>query len=203
MARRTDPPIQPKHFDSIPEIDSAIQKLRRRLSEVELLREEKVHVDDQRGDNAESSIRETILSIFGPHSPEYSEHQYHSIWAGARGINESEHSRQQKFQSGISATLTMLQGLVQRLHVVFLWILDATSILRFRAEWISRSVYGAAIVSVLGTSVGVYQDAFNEQKYPFEGRWEVKVRKAEQTTFVANHTVVLAYSRTAKVYWGY
>src|SRR5438046_1468148 len=43
--------------------------------------------------------------------------------------------------------------------VIFLWILDATSVLRFRSEWVSRSVYGAAIVSVLGTSVAVYQDA--------------------------------------------
>src|ERR1022692_5321363 len=54
--------------------------------------------------------------------------------------------------------------------VVFLWILDSTSILRFRSEWVSRSVYGAAIVSVLGTSVAVYKDAFAAKAYPYEGR---------------------------------
>src|SRR5436309_1899649 len=43
--------------------------------------------------------------------------------------------------------------------VLFLWILDATEILPFRAAWVSKSVYGAAIVSVLGTSVAVYRDA--------------------------------------------
>jgi hypothetical protein len=54
--------------------------------------------------------------------------------------------------------------------LLFLWIMDAVSILRFRAEWVSKSVYGAAIVSILGTSVGVYQQAFSENKYPYEGR---------------------------------
>jgi hypothetical protein len=32
--------------------------------------------------------------------------------------------------------------------VLYLWILDATSILPFRSPWVSSSVYGAAIVSV-------------------------------------------------------
>ena len=52
--------------------------------------------------------------------------------------------------------------------VVCLWLLDAVSILRFRSEWVSRSVWGAAIVSILGTGVGVFQGAFAERKYPYE-----------------------------------
>ena len=55
--------------------------------------------------------------------------------------------------------------------VLFLWILDATSILKFRSEWISKSIYGAAIVSVIGTSVGVYKDYFDQNKYPYSGKW--------------------------------
>src|SRR5437763_1364461 len=57
--------------------------------------------------------------------------------------------------------------------VLFLWIMDATGILPFKAAWISKSVYGAAIVSVLGTSVGVYKDYFNARKYPYEGAWQI------------------------------
>jgi len=41
--------------------------------------------------------------------------------------------------------------------VLFLWIMDATGILPFRAAWISKAVYGAAITSILGTSVAVYK----------------------------------------------
>ena len=42
--------------------------------------------------------------------------------------------------------------------VLFLWIMDATGLLPFRAAWISKAVYGAAITSILGTSVAVYKD---------------------------------------------
>src|SRR5258708_1191620 len=41
--------------------------------------------------------------------------------------------------------------------VLCLWILDAVNVLRFRSEWVARSIWTAAIVSVLGTGVGVFQ----------------------------------------------
>ncbi len=87
--------------------------------------------------------------------------------------------------------------------VVFLWILDSTSILRFRSEWVSRSVYGAAIVSVLGTSVAVYKDAFATKAYPYEGRWQVTVSDPTSNKLIANHSVVLSFSDSAGEYWGY
>jgi hypothetical protein len=85
--------------------------------------------------------------------------------------------------------------------VVFLWILDATSLLRFRAEWVGKSIYGAAIASVLGTSVAVYKDAFSERKYPYEGRWEVQIRKDGQ--LIANNQLIMMYSDSAETYWGF
>lgn len=84
--------------------------------------------------------------------------------------------------------------------VVFLWILDATSILRFRSEWVSRSVYTAAIASVLGTSVGVYKDYFSPSKFPFEGAWKVTLVSGSDA---AEHTLLMAYSRDHDEYWGY
>lgn len=87
--------------------------------------------------------------------------------------------------------------------VVFLWILDATSVLRFRSEWVSRSIYGAAIASVLGTSVAVYRDAWDTKKYPYEGRWEVTVTQADTNKLLADRSLILSYSESAQVYWGY
>ena len=88
--------------------------------------------------------------------------------------------------------------------VIFLWILDATSILRFRAEWVSKTIYGAAIASILGTSVAVYQDAFSERKYPYEGRWEMTIQDPNDTQgYLARNSLVLSYSESAGTYWGY
>jgi hypothetical protein len=84
--------------------------------------------------------------------------------------------------------------------VVFLWILDATGILRFRSEWVSRSVYTAAIVSVLGTSVGVYKDYFSPSKFPLEGAWKLTLISGSAS---AEHTLLMAYSRDHGEYWGY
>lgn len=55
------------------------------------------------------------------------------------------------------------------LGVMVLWILDVTDMLLFRSAWVGRSIWLAAIASILGTSVGVYKDAFTEYARPFEG----------------------------------
>ena len=87
--------------------------------------------------------------------------------------------------------------------VVFLRILDAVSIMKFRAEWIVKSVYGAAIVSILGTSAGVYKDAFSESKYPYEGRWDLQIVDDTKKENIIDNTVVLVYSIQSETYWGY
>ena len=74
---------------------------------------------------------------------------------------------------------------------VCLWILDAVSVLRFRSEWVSRGVWGAAIVSILGTGVGVFQGALAERKYLYEGAWTVRVLPHDAQSFIADHSVVL------------
>jgi hypothetical protein len=87
--------------------------------------------------------------------------------------------------------------------VVALWVLDAVSVLQFRSAWVSRGVYGVAIASILGTSVGVYQGAFADRKYPSEGAWDVRVVAVAENSTLAHHQVVLIHSETADVYWGY
>ena len=84
--------------------------------------------------------------------------------------------------------------------VLFLWILDAVSILRFRSEWVSKSVYGAAIVSVLGTSVAVYKDFFAARKYVYEGPWNFQYMEKD---YVKRAHMIILYSDQAGAYWGY
>jgi hypothetical protein len=86
--------------------------------------------------------------------------------------------------------------------LLFLWILDATGILSFRSEWVSRSVYGAAVVSILGTSVGVYKDAFSPIRGPLEGRWDLLIKPAEAQTY-EKYALLLSFSSNARTYGGY
>ncbi|WP_342644885.1 hypothetical protein [Mucilaginibacter sp. CSA2-8R] len=85
--------------------------------------------------------------------------------------------------------------------VIYLWILDATGILPFKNEWISKSVYGAAIVSILGTSVGVYKDYFQSDKYPMRGRWNISISVKNKQ--LADNELNLSYSESSKAYYGY
>jgi hypothetical protein len=87
--------------------------------------------------------------------------------------------------------------------VVYLWILDAVSILRFRAEWIGKSIYGAAMASILGTSAAVYKNAFSDSQYPYEGRWDLQVFDDGKKEEYFNSTVALVYSVQSDAYWGY
>lgn len=87
--------------------------------------------------------------------------------------------------------------------VLFLWIMDATSVLRFRSEWVSKSIYGAAIASIIGTSVAVYSDVFAERKYPYEGRWDLSISLTEPDPSMIRHSAAIIFSETAETYWGY
>jgi hypothetical protein len=86
--------------------------------------------------------------------------------------------------------------------VLFLWILDATSLLTFRAVWMSKAIYGAAIVSVLGTSVGVYKDYFQSSKYPYDGVWHLSLKRSAEAEPI-ECSLLVAYSKNAEKYWGY
>ena len=69
-------------FNSSSELTAAIDKLRRRLSEVEDLDPQAIRFDDQVVSNIEFSIRTTIGEVFGRRSPEFDHYQHWSIWEG-------------------------------------------------------------------------------------------------------------------------
>ncbi|HSY74599.1 MAG TPA: hypothetical protein VK810_03945, partial [Dongiaceae bacterium] len=117
MAKKqaVEPTIESKKFNSLDEIDRAISKLRRRISEVEELKSKGARFNSPETGTAELNIRKAILDIFGPNSPEYHEHQYHTIWSGSQHFNMSASEIQRGFEAGIPSTLGMLSGLVNGL----------------------------------------------------------------------------------------
>lgn len=119
MAQRrtppTPPPIEVRQFTRS-EIDRGIGKLLRRIEEVKSLDPNQIRYDDAKADTVESNIRETILEVFGPRSPEFNAHKNHLIWHGGFNTMDTDGERQQKFANGIPQTVTMLEGLVSRLE---------------------------------------------------------------------------------------
>jgi uncharacterized protein (TIGR02391 family) len=103
----------PKEFTP-EEIDRGIEKLQRRIKDVREL--ERLQHDDQRVDNTQDDVRETIREIFGGKSPEFNQHQYHRIQYGAEYMDMSQTEMQCNFQRGIPRTVAMLEGLVKRLQ---------------------------------------------------------------------------------------
>jgi len=87
--------------------------------------------------------------------------------------------------------------------VIYLWILDATNVLKFRSEWVSKSIYGAAIASVIGTSVGVYKDYFQQDKYPLRGKWQIVLTLPSKHSIIATNEINLSFSENSKTYYGY
>jgi len=98
------------------EIERGIQKLTRRIAEVESLRTEQVHWDDAKVKNVERNIRDTILEIFGPDSPEYGDNEYFRIWHGGYAVGLPDSAHQRQFEKGIPQAITILQGLIDRLE---------------------------------------------------------------------------------------
>lgn len=113
--RKPPPPVEIRKF-SLREIEGCINKLRRRIEEVESLESGSTRYNNAKVSSIESNIRSTILEIFGENSPEYREHRYHQIWHGPILINDTDYDRQEKFEAGIPQTITMLEGLVSRLE---------------------------------------------------------------------------------------
>ena len=89
---------------TLPEVESGIKKLQRRVEEVQNLEPGSVRYDDAKIDNVEANIRETIREIFGPQSPEFQDHQYHQIQHGMQSTLDTDADRQAQFAAGIPQT---------------------------------------------------------------------------------------------------
>lgn len=87
--------------------------------------------------------------------------------------------------------------------VLSLWILNITSIINFKEKWLSKSIWTTVIVSILGSSVGVYKESFSERTYKLEGRWELSIWNNNGEQLVLDKDLILLYSKNSEVYWGY
>jgi len=98
------------------EIDRAIPRLRRRIAEVQQLLKDRVRSSDARVEEVVGRIREDILAIFGPESPQYRTHRYLSIHHGTMYMGMPDHEFQAQFQEGIPQTVTTIEGLIRTLE---------------------------------------------------------------------------------------
>ena len=116
--RRSDPPpIEPREFRSVEEIDSGISKIERRIRDVEQLDVPAAIVDDTGADDVvRSDVRETIREVFGPNSPEFNEHQHIRLWAGPMHTDMSSQEIVEGTERGRRQMIGILKGLIGRLR---------------------------------------------------------------------------------------
>jgi predicted nucleotide-binding protein len=117
MARspRIPPESEPKRW-TLKDIDAGIKKLNRRIEEVRKLDPNKMRHDDAAVDAATRNIKADIAEIFSKQSQEYLTHGAHSVGypEGYGGLDD--HHYQEFFRRGLPKTISMLEGLIQRLE---------------------------------------------------------------------------------------
>jgi diguanylate cyclase (GGDEF)-like protein len=122
--QKTPPPLPPARvFESVADIDRAIEKIRRRIKDVERLASDHVSHRDAVVDNVEHAIVDTIREEFGEGSPQFHRHNYFRIDDGPmRMMGFSENPRafdahkQHQFEQRLPGAITRLQGVIQQLE---------------------------------------------------------------------------------------
>ena len=110
------PQVEIKEFAPV-EIDSGIRKLKRRIDEVKALNPQRdIAQSSGEFEIAARKIRDTIMEVFGPNSPEFGDHEYIRIWAGASYVNMPEWERIENKKKGIIKTENILEDLIARLE---------------------------------------------------------------------------------------
>lgn len=120
MARQQNPQppaTEPRIWQSTDEIDRAITKLQRRISEMEKLN---VQLSMSEGNAAEkvavSNVRETIRDVFGQNSPEYFEHSQIRMWSGSMLVSMNDSEIFWAKETGRKVIIGVLTGLIGRLN---------------------------------------------------------------------------------------
>lgn len=119
MAKRTPSPqriIEPRQWTSSEDIDRAIAKLQRRISELEKLDVQATRRDDTSLDDvAISNVREAIREVFGQNSPEFHQHEHIQMWAGPMQFGMEDHEIVEGMERGRKQVIGTLNGLIGRL----------------------------------------------------------------------------------------
>lgn len=111
------PQIEVKQWLSTEEIDRAVSKLQKRITEAEAL-DIRSAVLNHTGalTVVVSNIRNAILEIFGENSPEYREHRYIEMWAGPVIMGMGPQERVRATERGRGKVINVLNGLISRLQ---------------------------------------------------------------------------------------
>ena len=119
MARRKTntqpPPVEVRQFTNVADIKRGIEKLARRIKDVEGLDPSKVRYNDALVENVSSSIRATISQVFGENSPEVEENEGLLI-SNVLFPSDTDDEAQENFAGMIPRTVTKLEGLISRLE---------------------------------------------------------------------------------------
>jgi len=119
MPKRTPPPqsvIEPRQWTTLEEVDRAVAKLQRRISELETLDVQAAVLQDTSTDDvAISNVRETIREVFGQNSPEFTEHQHIQMWGGPMVVGMSKAEIIAGTERGRKQVIGTLNGLIGRL----------------------------------------------------------------------------------------
>lgn len=108
--------LQIKEWSSAAELDKAVAKLRRRISEVEALNVRDAILNETGADDViVSNVRTSILEIFGENSPEYREHGKIRMWSGGIYMGMSREDVAEATERGRGQLLATLHGLVARM----------------------------------------------------------------------------------------
>jgi hypothetical protein len=111
------PAIEVREFRSAEEIDAAIGKLRRRISEAQSLDvPSAIRARTGAESVVESNIRESIRDVFGTNSPEFQEHSNLCMWAGGMYMNMALGDVILGTERGRTLVIGVLNGLIGRLE---------------------------------------------------------------------------------------
>lgn len=119
MARKPaspQPVIEARQWSTTEEIDRAIPKLQRRISELEALDLRAAHLEETGTDKVIlDNIRETIREVFGQNSPEFHDHEYMQLSRAPIFSEMSDEELVERRDRGRKQRIAMLNGLVARL----------------------------------------------------------------------------------------
>jgi hypothetical protein len=112
------PPIEPREFRSVEEIDAGIAKLERRIRELEGLDVNASYLGRTGAQEvATSNVRIAIQEVFGTNSPEFNEHKFIELYEGVvviGGMSDGEFI--QGIDRGRVKVIGILKGLISRLR---------------------------------------------------------------------------------------
>lgn len=102
-----------KIFSTSKEIDSAINKIKRRIEDLKILRDS---FDSEKITVVERKVKDTMRDIFGSNSFQFERYEYFQIWSGPMYVEMDKSYVSKCEMDGISEAIGLLEGEVEMLE---------------------------------------------------------------------------------------